>query len=134
MYSKTNVNSKCSMRIIKGARDKPLWPVCPPRAGTSQPQNQAPQPFPDASRRTFRGETKNALRCSVTELAGRLPPASSESEAHRGEGNLDRGWALDCPGPSCPCLLQLRHTSQCSEKQATEWTAYIKSEGTDNVP
>lgn len=46
MYNKTNVNSKCSMRITKGCKGQALLASLPPTARTNQPQNQAPQPFP----------------------------------------------------------------------------------------
>lgn len=57
MYNKTNVNSKCSMRITKGA-GQTLLASLPPTAGTNQPQNQAPQSFPMQLDGPFRRENK----------------------------------------------------------------------------
>lgn len=50
--------------------------------------------------------------------AGEVVATCLLSLRHRGEGNRDP--ALECPCPSCPCLLQLRQASRCFEKQAME--------------
>lgn len=93
MYNKTNVNSKCSMRVIKGCTGQPLglslpriWPLHLPTPLTGHPA---------------RTETEDVTTLPEDQSwHGRRRP-SPESEAHGGGDG--RGSARACPGPRGSC-------------------------------
>lgn len=69
MYNKTNVNSKCSMRVIKGCTGTttygqfaPLPP--PPGARTSQPLESGHSILPNTTGQALRRQNKEAVKLS----------------------------------------------------------------------
>lgn len=120
MYNKTNVNSKCSMRIAKGCKGQtPLASLCP-RADTASPQ-LGPSTLPSATGWPFRGEkSKNALR-DVTDLrawkAGKEAATCLLSLRHRGEGSTEaQPWSAHVPAAPASCSSD-RHLAALRNKQ-----------------
>lgn len=79
MYKKTNVNSKCSMRVIKGRTGTTTsGQSAPPEAGTGRPPASGHSTLPNTTGGALRRQNKNALKMLFNQrtrgLARRLPP------------------------------------------------------------
>ena len=62
MYSETNINGKCSMRIIKGCRGTSTYDQSAPLgAGTSQPLESVHSTLPDKTGEALRRQNKKAV-------------------------------------------------------------------------
>lgn len=137
MYNKTNVNSKCSMRVIKGCTGTTTFGQSAPGSWHHQPPELGHPILPYATGWTLRHENKNlnvSLNRRTRKLARRLPLTSHESEA-RGRGGNTEAQPWESPGPRGSCPLWLRQAYRCFGRQAYGMvTAYVKSEGADNVP
>lgn len=62
MYKKTNVNSKCSMRVIRGCTGTATWgqSAPPQEPAPARPSNQATPPFLTKLDRPSEDKTKKA--------------------------------------------------------------------------
>lgn len=118
MYNKTNVNSKCSMRVIKGctgtaAAVQSTPELVPARPGTSH------SPF--RTQRDGPWERKQKRSKDVVELkdgkAGERLPASLTPSLRRPEDEIAQRLGPCVPRPRGSCHVGLRRALCCSGRQ-----------------
>lgn len=62
MYNKTNVNSKCSMRVIKGCTGTTTFGQSAPRSGHQPAPESGHSTLPNTSGRALGRENKSVLK------------------------------------------------------------------------
>lgn len=134
MYNKTNVNSKCSMRIIEGCKGQTPLASLPPELAPASLES-GPSTLPNATGWTFRGENKNALR-DVIELrawkAGEVVATCLLSLRHRGEGNTEaQPWSAHVPAAPASCSSD-GHLAALKTSNGMDCLHKVRR--TDNVP
>lgn len=99
MYKKTNVNSKCSMRVIKGCTGTTTWgQSAPQELAPASPWNQATQSFLTPLERPAEDKTKKLWSCHLTEgpesWQGGCHHLHPSSETHGGEDGTEAQLCL----------------------------------------